>query len=296
MTDLKTIYSEVYKGEEYLYSELFMEPDTDESIEDHSDIETDQNMDFTENDVIPPQVLIPNPINSPFIDAISPSTMVFLATLKANNHKSFTRLYQSKRKAAKWDFKSFVGILGQELHHDIDDTLPLKYIRKAIQPDHSKYHASRNIVMYPTSLKARFGRVLVRNGSQPSYKITITPGNETKVSVGVSYIVPDKMQELQPAIIMQGHRLRELLSTECVRQIFGEDKTWVDLLDKSSKVTVPNSIPRDVPNYELLSFNRLLVTKKFDDIEVVSPGFLDKVLDVFCALAPFHGLLCDWLD
>ncbi|CAO3598638.1 unnamed protein product [Absidia cylindrospora] len=289
MTVGKIINTEFYDGYEYPHCGLFIDPNVEDSSDEFFTDKTDQKVVFTEKDVILPRTIIPKPTNSPFVDAISPSTLIFLATLKENNHRNFMRLYQNERRAAKRDFQSFVGILGQELHHDIDDTLPLDNIRKSNQSLFTRKPT------YPTEFKARFGRPISRNVSGPSYTISVKPGNETTVSVGVSHISPARLEELRPTIVLQGHLLREALSTEDLQQIYGEDNTGIGLLDTEVMMKVPNDIAEDVPNIELLSFCRLLVITKFNDDDVVSPGFLDEVLGIFRALAPFYGILCDWL-
>lgn len=48
----------------------------------------------TPQDFKPPVITVPQPKNSPFADAISPSSMIFMASLMVNNDRTFMKLHE----------------------------------------------------------------------------------------------------------------------------------------------------------------------------------------------------------
>jgi uncharacterized protein (DUF2461 family) len=122
----------------------------------------------------------------------------------------------------------------------------------------------------------------------------LKPGNESRIAVGIFQPDTTLKQRMRSGIIRQGDLLREALSTDTVKEVFND--VGIALLNDQDRLKVaPKGIDKTHPEIELLRFNSLFVTKRLDDLDVVSEGFLDKILDVFEALLPFVTVLNAWI-
>lgn len=153
---------------------------------------------------------------------------------------------------------------------------------------------TKDRIPYKLSLRASFSRQ-GKKSPLPGYHISIEPGNETVIAVGIFQPEPVLKQRMRAGIIRQGDLLREALSTDAVKEVFG-GKVGTALLSDMDKLKVaPKGFDKDHPEIELLRYNSMFVTKKLDDIDMVSEGCLDKILDVFDALLPFVTVLNAWI-
>lgn len=87
--------------------------------------------------------------------------------------------------------------------------------------------------------------------------------------------------------------MHEALSLPQMDQVFG--KHGLQVLEGDDKLkTAPKNVPKDHPEIELLRYKSLVISKTFTDLEVVSEGFLDNILDTFEAVIPFVAVLNSW--
>lgn len=87
--------------------------------------------------------------------------------------------------------------------------------------------------------------------------------------------------------------MREALSIDAMEQVFG--KKGLALLSDSDKLKVaPKNVDKNHPEIEMLRYKSMTISKNFTDEEVVSEGFLDRILDVYDALIPFIAVLNSW--
>ena len=142
-------------------------------------------------------------------------------------------------------------------------------------------------------MKASFSRGGKRS-SLPGYAIVIRPNNETCVMAGVYDVGSQDLANIRRNIIQNADLLREALTLPIIKETFGRDGVAA-LYDKDKLKVAPKNIARDHPEIELLRFKSFVVGKTFSDLDVVSPGFLDKVLDVYEALVPFVAILNAWV-
>ncbi|KAI8343038.1 hypothetical protein BC941DRAFT_410279 [Chlamydoabsidia padenii] len=253
---------------------------------------SDRDVVLTAEDFKPPTIIVPEPKNSPFADAISPSSMVFMATLMENNDRSFMKLHEDQWKATRKDFMDFVDLLAKELYA-LDNTILVQPAKDAIYRQHRDLRFTLDRIPYKCTLKASF-TTQGKKSPLPGYHISLKPGNNTKIAVGIFQPNPVLKQRMRAGIIRQGDLLREALSTDTIKEVFGS--TGLALLNDEDRLKVaPKGIDKTHPEIELLRYNSLFVTKTLDDVDVVSEGFLDKVLDVFEALLPFVTVLNAWI-
>ncbi|KAI8097519.1 uncharacterized protein BX664DRAFT_276298 [Halteromyces radiatus] len=276
------------------------EEKVDNNKESKNDVNTDNQSDndddviLTADDFNPPKIKVPVPKGSPFPDAISPASMTFMATLIENNDREFMKLHEEQWKATKKDFMDFVDLFAKELHQ-VDHTTLVQPAKEAIYRQHRDLRFTKDRIPYKTTLRASFTRE-GKTSPLPGYHISLKPGDESVVAIGVFQPQPDLKQRMRSGIMRQASLLREALSTEAIQDVFGKDNVGAGLLDQRDRLKVaPKGVAKDHPDIDLLRLNSLFIIKKFKDVDVVSEGFLDKVLDVCDALLPFVTILNSWM-
>ncbi|CAO3634437.1 unnamed protein product [Cunninghamella blakesleeana] len=266
--------------------------DGDNDVDNDSD--DDDDITITTHHFNPSKIDVPVPKSSPFPDAIPPATLIFLAKLKVNNNKEFVQFHTNEWKKIRNDFLDFVELLANELHQ-IDPSILIEPPKNAIYRLSRDLRFSPDRIPYKEYVMASF-TTQGKRSELPGYHIKIQPGGNSGVAVGIFQPSSILKQRMRSGMIRQGNLLRESLETQAMKDIFGEENVGMKLLDNSDKLKVaPKGIAKDHPEIELLKFNSVFIRKKFDDIDVVSEGFLDKVLDTFDALLPFIAVLNSWV-
>ncbi|KAG2217033.1 hypothetical protein INT45_003989 [Circinella minor] len=237
-------------------------------------------------------VTIPRPKGSPFPDALNPDQLQFIAELIADNSREFMHLNQKRWHTVRRDFMDFVKMLSEQLH-EVDPTILIEEPRYAVYRQARDLRFSKDLIPYKSYMKASFSRGGKRS-PLPGYTIVVRPNNETCVMAGVYDLSSQDLGSIRHNIIQNGDLLREALTLPIIKETFGRD--GIAALDDKDKLKVaPKNIARDHPEIELLRFKSFIVSKTFSDLDVVSSGFLDKVLDVYEALVPFVAILNAWV-
>ncbi|KAI7902529.1 uncharacterized protein BX663DRAFT_486826 [Cokeromyces recurvatus] len=248
---------------------------------------------ISEQHINPGKIVIPRPKGCPFADSISPDTLEFLAELAENNDRDFMRLRAKEWAKAKKDFVDFCGLIMTELH-EVDPSTRLEEGSKAMYRQNRDVRFSNDKSPYKTNLSAGFSRT-GRKSLDASYFISIKPGNKSIVAAGMWQPDSARLANMRSSIIRDGNLLREALSTDAIKELF-DGKCGHEVLCTEDKLKVaPKNIAKDHPEIELLRFRTFAVSKSFTDEEVVSPGFMDKVMDVFEALVPFVTVINAWI-
>lgn len=258
------------------------------SEDDNSDDEV-----FNEDNVKESKLVIPRPPGSPFADSISPDTLEFLADLAENNDRDFMRLRAKEWAAAKKDFTDFCSLLMAEIHQ-VDPTTRVEEAKHAVYRQNRDLRFSNDKSPYKRNLSASFSRS-GRKFLDAGYHVSIKPNNESIVAIGMWQPDSARLGNMRSSIIRHGDLLREALSTDALKEIF-DGKFGAAILDDSDKLKVaPKNIAKDHPEIELLRYRSFAIVKKFTDEEVVSEGFLDKVMDVVEASVPFATVINAWV-
>ncbi|KAI9470906.1 MAG: hypothetical protein EXX96DRAFT_586168 [Benjaminiella poitrasii] len=241
----------------------------------------------------PRKIEIPRPEGSPFADSLSPDTIEFLAELAENNDRDFMRLKAKEWAKAKQDFIDFCGLVMTELHQ-ADPSVRVEEAKKAMYRQNRDVRFSNDKSPYKTNMSAGFSRT-GRKSLDASYFISIRPGNRSIVAAGMWQPDSARLANMRSSIIRNGDLLREALSTDAIKELF-DGRCGHHVLSAEDKLKVaPKNIAKDHPEIELLRFRTFAVSKTFTDEEVVSPGFMDKAMDVFEALVPFVTVLNAWI-
>ncbi|KAK4509192.1 uncharacterized protein ATC70_007542 [Mucor velutinosus] len=262
--------------------------DSSEDEQENSDDEV-----FNENNIKKSKVVIPRPKGSPFADAISPDTLEFLAELAVNNDRDFMRLRAKEWAAAKKDFTDLCSLLMTEIHQ-ADPTTRVEDAKHAVYRQNRDLRFSNDKSPYKRNLSASFSRT-GRKFADAGYHISIKPNNESMVGIGMWQPDATRLANMRSNIIRHGDLLREALSTDALKEVF-DGKCGAAILSDEDKLKVaPKNIAKDHPEIELLRYRSFAIIKRFTDKEVVSEGFLDKVMDVIEASVPFVAVVNSWI-
>ncbi|KAI9028232.1 hypothetical protein CLU79DRAFT_738356 [Phycomyces nitens] len=266
----------------------------DDSDKEEEKEEEEESDDIKNEKVVeskPSKIDIPHPKGSPYADALSPKVLEFLADLKENNTREFMLSSQDRWKDTQKEFIDFVGMLMEQLH-DLDPTIQVENPKLAVYRQHRDLRFTNDLRPYKTYLSASFSRG-GRKSPFAGYYFAVAPGGGTYIGAGIWQPSANRLQNIRQGIIENAALLREALSLEEMDKVFG--KHGVELLEETDKLkTAPRNIDKDHPEIELLRYKSLVISKKFDDLDVVSEGFLDKVLDVYEAVVPFVTVLNSW--
>ncbi|KAG1443091.1 hypothetical protein G6F56_010802 [Rhizopus delemar] len=240
----------------------------------------------------PSTITIPRPKNGPFADALSSDSLQFLAELSENNDRDFMRVKSKEWEKVRKDFTDFAGLLMTEIHQ-VDPSVRVEEAKQTVYRQHRDLRFTNDKRPYKTYLSASFSRQ-GRKFQDAGYYISIEPNDRSMIGVGIWQPDKNRMSNLRASIIRNGDLLREALSTEAIQEVF--EKTGREILSEEDKLKVaPKNIAKDHPEIELLRYKSFVVTKYFSDQDVVSEGFLEKVMDVIEALVPFVAVLNSWV-
>lgn len=266
---------------------------TQKSDSSEDEQESSEDEVFNENNVKKSKLVIPRPKGSPFADAISPDTLEFLAELAVNNDRDFMRLRAKEWAAAKKDFTDLCGLLMTEVHQ-ADPTTRVEEAKHAVYRQNRDLRFSNDKSPYKRNLSASFSRT-GRKFADAGYHISIKPNNESMVGIGMWQPDATRLANMRSNIIRHGDLMREALSTDALKEVF-DGKCGAAILSDEDKLKVaPKNIAKDHPEIELLRYRSFAIIKRFTDEEVLSEGFLDKVMDVIEASVPFVAVVNSWI-
>jgi uncharacterized protein (TIGR02453 family) len=262
-------------------------------------IVTDEEREKSDTEVLsvdnfkPSKLAIPQPKGSPFADSISPDTLLFLAELAENNDRTFMQLKAKEWAVARKDFTDFCGLVMHELH-EVDPSIRFEEAKNAVYRQHRDLRFSNDKTPYKKNLSAAFSRE-GRKFLNAGYFLSIKPGNESIAAVGMWQPDSVRLGNMRSSIIRNSALLKEALSTDALKEIF-DGKCGVDILDNTDMLKVaPKNIAKDHPEISLLRHKSFAVQKTFTDEEVVSAGFLERVMELFEALVPFAAVINSWV-
>jgi uncharacterized protein (TIGR02453 family) len=237
--------------------------------------------------------VIPRPKGSPFPDAISPDTLEFLTGLATNNDRDYVRAMRKEFDEMRSDFTDFVGILMEEMY-TLDPAIRREEAKQAVFRQNRDLRFTNDKRPYKTNVSAAFS-INGRKMAHAGYYISIRPGDKTEICCGLWGPNASQLANMRRSIETNADLLRESLSTESIKEVF-DGKSGAELLVATDKLKVaPKGMDKNHPEIELLRFRNFALEKTFTDLEVVSPGFSEKVLDCLEAYVPFVTVINSWI-
>lgn len=263
------------------------------STKNNDDDDDEEEKVYDGNSTKKSKIVIPRPKGSPFPDAISPDSLAFMAELAENNERDFMQIKAKEWAAVRKDFIDLCGLIMKDLH-EVDPTIRVEEPRQAVYRQHRDLRFSNDKTPYKTNLSASFSRT-GRKFMDAGYFLSIRPGNRSIIAAGIWQPGKDALASIRQNIIRNGDLLKEAMSTEAILDVF-DGKSGVDIMEDSDKLkNGPKGIEKDHPEIELLKFRSFAISKSFTDEEVVSPGFVDKIMDVLEAVVPFVAVINSWV-
>ncbi|KAI9280138.1 hypothetical protein BC943DRAFT_283631 [Umbelopsis sp. AD052] len=243
------------------------------------------------DDINPAIIDIPHPEGSPFADAVSPDTLQFMADLAENNEREFMLLHNERWLKCKQDFTDFVG---QVMEHarQLDPSILECQAKEAVYRLNRDLRFTNDKRPYKTFLSASFSR-----GGKKSpfagYYLSVCPGNRSFIGAGLWSPSSAIISRIRQGIMEDPTLLRQALDLPMIEEIYGSK--GVDALESDDRLkTAPKGVDKNHPDIDLLRYKSFVIGRRWDDQEVVSEGFLEKVTDAYEALVPFVTVLNAW--
>ncbi|OZJ02680.1 hypothetical protein BZG36_04050 [Bifiguratus adelaidae] len=227
----------------------------------------------------------PRPKGAPFADALNPDILQFMSDLALDNDREFMLSNQATSQerwfATRHDFTDFVGTIMKSLR-EVDPTITEVEPKEAIFRLNRDLRFTNDLRPYKTNLAAAWGR-----GGKKSpfalYYLSICPGSKSFLGGGLWHPPSSILHRIRTAIDEDASLLYEALSTNEFANAFGE--TGIAALGQEDKLkTCPKGYDKEHQEIELLRFRSFTVGKALTDEELVSPGFLGRVLEAYEAL------------
>jgi uncharacterized protein (TIGR02453 family) len=214
------------------------------------------------------------------MNIIQNKTINFLTDLKKNNNREwFTEnkiLFEHEQRQIK---TFFTGIKNELDKIDSIDKMQIFRIYRDVR-------FSKDKTPYKTHFSVGYSRTkpLLRGG----YYLHI----EDEASfIGGGFWEPNKddLNRLRKELEIDASELREIISQKDFQKMFGN-------LEGDELKSAPRDFDKNHPNIDLIRKKQFLVTRKFNNSEVLSPDFANEVIETFKAMRPFFDYMSDVLS
>lgn len=214
------------------------------------------------------------------MNIIQNKTINFLTDLKKNNNREwFTEnkiLFEHEQKQIK---TFFTGIKNELEKIDSIDKMQIFRIYRDVR-------FSKDKTPYKTHFSVGYSRTkpLLRGG----YYLHI----EDEASfIGGGFWEPNKddLNRIRKELEIDASELREIISQKDFQKMFGN-------LEGDELKSAPRDFDKNHPNIDLIRKKQFLVTRKFNNSEVLSLDFANEVIETFKAMRPFFDYMSDVLS
>ncbi|MEM8528568.1 MAG: DUF2461 domain-containing protein [Bacteroidota bacterium] len=209
------------------------------------------------------------------------SLFEFLQDIKDNNNRPWFAENKPQYQAAVGQFKSFMATVVDRLSfHDKIEGNKAKVFR--IYRD---VRFSKNKTPYKTNFSAGLQRAgKLRRGG---YYISLSPNENI---VGGGFFQPERadLLRIRQDIAADDEPLQQIIAAEQFQSFFGN-------LQGEQLKTAPRGFPKDHQAIDLLRHKSFIVTRSFQQAEVLSAHFLDQVVETYLAMHPFFDYMTEVL-
>ncbi|MDR3693877.1 DUF2461 domain-containing protein [Mucilaginibacter sp.] len=214
---------------------------------------------------------------------IKKDSLDFLTDLGKNNNREWFNLHMGRYLDARHNIIDFADALLAEMNsHDRIETPSGK---KSLFRIYKDVRFSKDKTPYNSHWSGSFKRAgkALRGG----YYFRIEPGNSALVG-GFWGPGPDDMKRIRQDICANYPDWNNLLGNQTLVQTFGN-------LYGEQLGTAPRGYQKGHPAIDLLRYKQYMLKHAFSDEEVLSPGFIFKVDDVFKKMRPFLDFMSEIL-
>ena len=206
-------------------------------------------------------------------------TFGFFKSLGKNNNREWFKEHKDEFKSLETDIKKFYNAVLENLKkHDDVDKLKMFRIYRDIR-------FSKDKTPYKTHFGGSFNRK--KPSLRGGYYLHISPGDSF---IATGFWEPNKedLFRIRKEFEIDDSQIRKIISKKEFR------KVWGDFVGDELK-TAPKGFDKEHPAIDLIRKKQYIFTKKFDDKEVVSADFLNKIDDAFKTIRPYFDYMSEVL-
>jgi uncharacterized protein (TIGR02453 family) len=211
--------------------------------------------------------------------SVPQKTFDFFKSLEKNNNREWFNEHKDEFKSLETDIKNFYNTVLEKLKkHDDVDKLKMFRIYRDIR-------FSKDKTPYKTHFGGSFHRK--KPSLRGGYYLHISPGDSF---IATGFWEPNKedLFRIRKEFEIDDSQIRKIISTKKFKEI------WGDFVGDELK-TAPKGFDKEHPAIDLIRKKQYIFTKKFDDKEVVSAEFLNKIDDAFKTIRPYFDYMSDVL-
>lgn len=214
---------------------------------------------------------------------IKKDSIDFLKVLSKNNNREWFAENKERYTAAHNNIIAFADALLSEMNkHDLIETPSGKQSLYRIYKD---VRFSKEKLPYNTHWSGGFRRAT--NKLRGGYYFRIQPGNSF-VAGGFFGPATNDMKRIREDIDANYPDWQKLLTNKTLVKTFGQ-------LTGEQLASAPRGYAKDHPAIDLLRYKQFILKHPFTDKEILEPGFLKNVNDVFKKMRPFLNFMSEVL-
>lgn len=211
------------------------------------------------------------------------SAINFLKLLKENNNREWFQSHKDEYDAQYVFIEAFASGLLSELNmHDLIETPSGK---KSLQRIYRDTRFSKEKIPYKNHWSGGFKRATKQR--RGGYYFHLEPGN-TFIGGGFQAPNPQDLKRIREDISADAEPLRKILANKSFTNTFGT-------LKGDQVKTTPKGFDANNGAIDLLRYKQFLLIKRFTDEEVLSPLFLNQVIEVYQNMRPFFDYMSEVL-
>lgn len=206
-------------------------------------------------------------------------TFDFFKSLGKNNNREWFNTHKDEFKSLETDIKKFYNAVLENLRrHDDVDTLKIFRIYRDIR-------FSKDKTPYKTHFGGSFNRK--KPSLRGGYYLHISPGDSF---IATGFWEPNKedLFRIRKEFEIDDSQIRKIIFNKEFKEV------WGDFVGDELK-TAPKGFDKEHPAIDLIRKKQYIFTKKFDDKEVLSADFLDKLDKAFKTIRPYFDYMSDIL-
>ncbi len=196
----------------------------------------------------------------------------FLKLLKENNDRDWFNDHKTEFKILETDAKKKFNTVFDALkvHDDVDRVKMFRIYRDV--------RFSKNKAPYKTHFSGSFSRR--KPDLRGGYYLHIQPNNESFIAVGFWDPSKEDLLRIRKEFEMADDEIRSIIKQEKFKSI------WGDFTGDELK-TAPRGFDKEHKAMDLIRKKQFVFTKKYDDQQVLSSGFIEDVNASFKAVKPY---------
>ncbi|WP_175633523.1 DUF2461 domain-containing protein [Pedobacter ghigonis] len=210
---------------------------------------------------------------------IPASSIEFLTQLKANNTREWFNAHKEEFIAQQTYIEEFASALLDVLN--LTDVIETQSGKKSLYRIYRDTRFSKDKTPYKSHWSGSFKRASKQR--RGGYYFHIEAGNSF-VAGGFWAPSPTDIKLIREDIAFDGTPLRKIIGSKEFVNNFGT-------LKGEQLATAPKGFAKDDPEIDLLRYKQFLLVRKFDDKEVLDPGFLQHAGQTFAAMRPFFDYM-----